>query len=115
MKGAIIAEAESDAGYDWEVVALLRGEDGGLYLAFDSGCSCSYKWSYGDGRAARVQTWQEAVAKVASGNLAPYSLDKALVEMFRDRVIEERPRGGLSHADYQRRVDAGATVIEVKS
>jgi len=51
--------------YSWSEFAVMRGDDGYLYVASDSGCSCNY---FGDAGfdpddVTRVKSWQDAAAK----------------------------------------------------
>lgn len=50
--------------YQWSEFALMRGNDGYLYVGSDAGCSC---YCFGDADVLddfeRVSSWQEAAAK----------------------------------------------------
>jgi hypothetical protein len=48
--------------YSWSEFAVMRGDDGYLYVGEDSGCSC---YGFGDGldEVTKVASWQDACAK----------------------------------------------------
>ena len=65
--GSIEYEVLEEVGewdYSWHIGALLRGPDGQLYFAEDSGCSCyGFGDGIGEGDLIPVASWQEAVEK----------------------------------------------------
>lgn len=60
----VIGYVDTGSGYEWSVTALLRRKsDRALFLASDSGCSCSYFGEYSP-IDQQVHSVDEALSKV---------------------------------------------------
>lgn len=72
--------------YEWHIAALLEDEEGNLFYAEDSGCSCSY---FGEALDASdlipVKNWQEAV-ELAKASVEDYFLTDKEVFEFANRL-----------------------------
>ena len=82
----MIDSIESSADYEWDVFALLRGSDGLLYTASDSGCSCNW---FGDNdlHVEPVKSWQEAAAQAQKW----YGTDDSEAMQFIERLTRLSP------------------------
>ena len=74
--------------YSWHIVALLQDEEGNLFYAEDSGCSC-----YGFGEdlttdnLTPVKHWSEAV-ELAKASIDGYDLTEDEVAKFAERLMK---------------------------
>lgn len=78
-------------GYEWSEFAVMRGDDGYLYVGSASGCSCN---DFTDSLSAieQVQSWQEAATKAKEWSDHAYSDTerKGCMDMI-ERLTDERP------------------------
>jgi len=74
--------------YEWHIVALLQDEEGNLFFASDSGCSC---YGFGDDLTERnltpVKHWSEAV-DLARAEIDGYFLTDDEVAKFAERLMK---------------------------
>lgn len=81
-----VVEETGQYDYEWHIVALLADEEGNLFYAEDSGCSCS---SFGEylttADLTPVKDWQEAV-ELAKAAVDGYHLTDVEVFEFADRL-----------------------------
>lgn len=76
-------------GYDWNEAALLRGPDGGLFYASDSGCSCTwFGYSLTDSDLTRVGSWAAAVEVMKQD---PLEFDDQYIADFAEKLTKARP------------------------
>ncbi|GLZ81427.1 hypothetical protein Afil01_62340 [Actinorhabdospora filicis] len=76
-------------GYDWNEAALLRGPDGKLYYASDSGCSCTW-FGYGltESDLTPVGSWAAAVELMKQD---PTEFADQYVTSFAEELAKIRP------------------------
>lgn len=80
-----IIEEVGEWDYSWHIGALMRTEDGRLFYAEDSGCSC---YGYGDSFTSlddltSVKSWQEAV------ELSKKEFSDSDVVSFAERLVKQ--------------------------
>lgn len=86
-KYGVVAET-GQYDYEWHIVALLQDDEGNLFYAEDSGCSCS---SFADGMTTKdltaVKHWSEAV-ELAKTSIDGYHLTEDEVAKFAETLMK---------------------------
>ena len=86
-KFQVVAET-GQYDYEWHIVALLRDEEGNLFFASDSGCSC---YGFGENLTIKgltpVTHWSQAVT-LAQEEIDDYFLTDDEVAKFAERLMK---------------------------
>jgi len=83
----VVAET-GQYSYDWHIAALLQDDEGNLFFAVDSGCSC---YGFGDDLTEKdlipVKHWSEAV-ELAKAEIDGYDLTEDSIAQFAEKLMK---------------------------